>query len=92
MAFLLSHIGLDLERVSAIDGAKLQFPIDDFDERGLRHRRRPNPYETGCFLGHAELVIRRFQRSSTVEFTRSFQFLCGHEAADAHTGPLVFVG
>ncbi len=60
MAFLLSHIGLDLERVSAIDGAKLQFPIDDFDERGLRHRRRPNPYETGCFLGHAELVIRPF--------------------------------
>jgi glycosyl transferase family 25 len=60
MAFLLSHIGLYFERVSAIDGAKLQFPIDDFDERGylLRHGRRPNPFEIGCFLSHVECARR----------------------------------
>lgn len=39
--------------------AKFQHPID-FDERGPRHRRRPNPYEIGCFLGHVELVIGPF--------------------------------
>ncbi|RDJ02327.1 glycosyltransferase family 25 protein [Rhizobium grahamii] len=60
MAFLLGHMGLGFERVSAIDGAKLRRPFPYFDERGylLRHGRKPNPYEIGCYLSHVECARR----------------------------------
>jgi len=60
MAFLLNRLGLDFERVSAVDGAKLRLPSMSFDERGysLRHGRRPNPYEIGCFLSHVDCARR----------------------------------
>jgi len=55
--------GLEFERVSAIDGRDLAFPVPGFDEAGYRrrHGRMPNPYEIGCFLSHVECARRMLQ-------------------------------
>ncbi len=54
MEAMLSDLSLPFERVSAIDGKSLQFPTADFCERSytMRHGRRRNQAEVGCYLSH----------------------------------------
>lgn len=54
METMLSDLSLPSERVSAIDGKSLKFPTADFSERGyaMRHGRRRNQAEVGCYLSH----------------------------------------
>ena len=56
----LGRAGLSFERVSAVDGAAIVFPISEFSEFGFRfkHGRRPNPAEVGCYLSHIECARR----------------------------------
>lgn len=60
----LRGLGLEYERVAAIDGKLLSFPHPDIDERGYErlHGRRINPGEAGCYLSHIE-CMRRFLSS-----------------------------
>jgi len=57
---MLAMSGLEYQRVPAVDGRDLTLPIKDFDERGyrLRHGRKPNPFEIGCYLSHVECARR----------------------------------
>jgi glycosyl transferase family 25 len=52
--------GLSFERVPAIEGRELSFPIDGFQEGAYRflHGRRCNPAEIGCYLSHIECARR----------------------------------
>ncbi|MFS8112343.1 glycosyltransferase family 25 protein [Rhizobium jaguaris] len=56
----LACIGLAAERVPAVEGASIEFPIPDFDEFAFRfkHGRRRNPAEVGCYLSHIECARR----------------------------------
>ncbi|QND44556.1 glycosyltransferase family 25 protein (plasmid) [Rhizobium lusitanum] len=60
----LSRAGLLFERVSAIDGRNIAFPIPEFDAQAYRrcHGRQANPSEVGCYLSHIECA-RRFLAS-----------------------------
>ncbi|MGV1760038.1 glycosyltransferase family 25 protein [Rhizobium sp. A22-96] len=60
----LSRAGLPFERVPAVDGRNITFPIPEFDAEAYRrcHGRRANPSEVGCYLSHIECV-RRFLAS-----------------------------
>jgi glycosyl transferase, family 25 len=57
----LAAAGLHAERVPAVDGSTLSFPIAEFSERSYRllHGRRTSPAEVGCYLSHVNCV-RRF--------------------------------
>ena len=50
----LQDLGVEYERVAAIHGASLNYPIDEFSERSykLLHGRRRCPPEIGCYLSH----------------------------------------
>ncbi|OCJ02708.1 glycosyl transferase [Rhizobium sp. AC44/96] len=54
MDAMLAAQGLKFRRVPAIDGSQLKLPVAGFDEQGykLRHGRKPNPFEIGCYLSH----------------------------------------
>lgn len=56
----LSRMGLPFERVSAIDGRNIAFPIPEFDAVAYRrcHGRQANPSEVGCYLSHIECARR----------------------------------
>ncbi len=56
----LEQIGLTFERVPAIDGSLIEFPIKQFSEISFRfmHGRRRNPGEIGCYLSHVECARR----------------------------------
>ncbi|MEJ8311455.1 glycosyltransferase family 25 protein [Agrobacterium larrymoorei] len=56
----LSAIGLTAERVEAVDGRALTFPIPEFSELSykLMHGRRTCPPEIGCYLSHVECARR----------------------------------
>jgi glycosyl transferase, family 25 len=56
----LTDAGLAYERVPAIDGQTLTFPIPEFSERSYRllHGRRWLPAEVGCYLSHVECAKR----------------------------------
>jgi glycosyl transferase family 25 len=60
MAGKLSHLGIAYERVSAVDGRLLQFPVKEYSEFGYRllHGKRTNPAEVGCYLSHLECAKR----------------------------------
>lgn len=60
----LLGIGLTAERVEAVDGRALTFPIPEFSELSykLMHGRRTCPPEIGCYLSHVECA-RRLLRS-----------------------------
>ena len=60
----LSNIGLTAERIEAVDGRALTFPIPEFSELSykLMHGRRSCPPEIGCYLSHVECA-RRLLRS-----------------------------
>ena len=83
----LARIGLHAERVSAVDGITLEFPITDFNEVAFRfrHGRWRNPAEVGCYLSHIECA-RRFLASNNefalvleddLEFPEDFAELLG---------------
>lgn len=59
----LTSTGLDFERISAVDGRTLYLPIPAFDEHGyrLRHGRRSNPFEIGCYLSHVACAQRMLE-------------------------------
>ncbi|WP_414709285.1 glycosyltransferase family 25 protein [Rhizobium sp.] len=61
----LSRAGLSFERVSAVDGRNIVFPIPEFDAAAYRrcHGRQANPSEVGCYLSHIECA-KRFLASS----------------------------
>lgn len=56
----LGRAGLSFQRVPAVDGATIEFPISEFSESAFRfkHGRRPNPAEVGCYLSHIECASR----------------------------------
>ncbi|WFU13236.1 glycosyltransferase family 25 protein (plasmid) [Rhizobium sp. CB3090] len=56
----LDRVGLQFERVAAVDGEILDFPLAEFSERSFRfmHGRRRNPGEIGCYLSHVECARR----------------------------------
>lgn len=60
MQHTLSRMGFQFERVPAVDGAALEFPIADFDDFAFRfkHGRWCNPAEVGCYLSHIECARR----------------------------------
>lgn len=60
MTARLAHLGLAYERLPAIDGSLLRFPTPAYDEPGyrLRHGKRTNPAEVGCYLSHIECARR----------------------------------
>lgn len=60
MTNALADVGLQFERVSAVDGNELKLPMPEFDERGyrIRHGRQPNPREIGCYLSHVNCARR----------------------------------
>ncbi len=64
MSERLSAIGLTAERIEAVDGKALTFPIPQFSEISykLLHGRRTCPPEVGCYLSHVECA-RRLLRS-----------------------------
>ncbi|WP_296102527.1 glycosyltransferase family 25 protein [uncultured Agrobacterium sp.] len=64
MSERLSAIGLTAERIEAVDGRALTFPIPQFSgiSYKLLHGRRTCPPEVGCYLSHVECA-RRLLRS-----------------------------
>lgn len=64
MTARLAAVPLEFERVSAVDGRALRFPIPEFSELSYRllHGRRTVPAEVGCYLSHVECA-RRFLES-----------------------------
>lgn len=60
----IAAIGLTFERVRAVDGNMIDFPIKEFRESSYKilHGRRTIPAEVGCYLSHIECA-RRFQLS-----------------------------
>lgn len=56
----LDAIGIEFERLSAIDGATLDLPIKEFSARSYKflHGRRPYKPEIGCYLSHVECARR----------------------------------
>ena len=56
----LSRVGLSFERIPAVDGRSIAFPIPEFDAAVYRrcHGKRPNPSEVGCYLSHIECARR----------------------------------
>ncbi|NRP87790.1 hypothetical protein GFPCMMHI_03710 [Ensifer adhaerens] len=62
----LGSIGLHFERVAAVDGRAIEFPIQGFDEFAFRfkHGRRRNPAEVGCYLSHIECARRLLASNS----------------------------
>lgn len=56
----LADVGLQFERISAVDGNELKLPLPEFDERGYRiiHGRQPNAREIGCYLSHVDCARR----------------------------------
>ncbi len=61
----LDALGLPYERVEAVDGRQLPDNVEAFDDRGyrLRHGKKVNKGEIGCYLSHIE-VCRRFLQSN----------------------------
>lgn len=59
----LRKLGMDHERLSAIDGGLLVPPYPDFDERsyGRLHGRIAHPREIACYLSHIECLKRFLQ-------------------------------
>ncbi|MBB6303766.1 glycosyltransferase family 25 protein [Rhizobium leucaenae] len=62
----LDRVGLQFERVAAVDGEMLGFPLAEFSERSFRfmHGRRRNPGEVGCYLSHVECARRLLESES----------------------------
>lgn len=60
MRALLSAASLAFERVPAVDGAKLAEPLPEYDDAAfrIRHGKRRNPGEVGCYLSHIECARR----------------------------------
>lgn len=60
MARQLNTLGLPFERIAAVDGRALDFPIAAYDEAGFRrrHGRMTNPGEVGCYLSHVACAKR----------------------------------
>jgi glycosyl transferase, family 25 len=56
----LVKAGLQAERVPAVDGSALRFPISEFCARSYRllHGRRTSPAEIGCYLSHVACARR----------------------------------
>lgn len=56
----LHAAGLDFERVPAVDGRALVFPLPEFSELSykLLHGRRRMPAEVGCYLSHVDCARR----------------------------------
>lgn len=52
----LTALNLPFQRITAIDGATLEFPHPDFSARSYRylHGRKVIPAEVGCYLSHVE--------------------------------------
>lgn len=65
MERLLTEMGMEFERVAAVDGVGIALPCRDFDARSYkrRHGRRPNHFEIGCYLSHVECA-RKFLASN----------------------------
>ncbi|MFK0334636.1 glycosyltransferase family 25 protein [Rhizobium sp. NPDC090275] len=59
----LHRLGLPFERIAAVDGRALDFPIASYDEAGFRrrHGRMTNPGEVGCYLSHVACAERLLQ-------------------------------
>jgi glycosyl transferase, family 25 len=57
----LRALGIDYERVAAVDGKALGEDVADFDPAGYRrlHGRRRHPGEIGCYMSHLD-CLRRF--------------------------------
>jgi glycosyl transferase, family 25 len=51
---LFAQTGIPYQRISGVNGRKLQFPIAEFDERLYRrcHGKQPNAGQIGCYLSH----------------------------------------
>lgn len=66
MQHKLRRLGFRFERVPAIDGGAIEFPISDFDEFAFRfkHGRLRNPAEVGCYLSHIECAKRLLASNS----------------------------
>ncbi|MGZ2484382.1 glycosyl transferase family 25 [Rhizobium pisi] len=64
MERLLTEMGMEFERVAAVDGVSIALPRRDFDAKSYlrRHGRKPNPFEIGCYLSHVECA-RKFLAS-----------------------------
>jgi glycosyl transferase family 25 len=56
----LSSAGIPFERIAAVDGRNLTFPIPEFSKRSyaLLHGRQVNPFEVGCYLSHLAAMDR----------------------------------
>lgn len=56
----LGALSLPFERVPAVDGEKLCFPVPEFSELSFKllHGRRRIPAEVGCYLSHVECARR----------------------------------
>lgn len=56
----LDAVPLAFERVSALDGLALSFPMPEFSELSFKllHGRRRIPAEVGCYLSHVECARR----------------------------------
>ncbi|HNX05424.1 MAG TPA: glycosyltransferase family 25 protein [Opitutales bacterium] len=54
----LDSLSIKYTRVKAVEGATLALPCPDFNARGyvLRHGKRINPNEIGCFLSHLKAM------------------------------------
>lgn len=60
MTARLAALPLTFERVPAVEGARLTFPIPQFSEWSYRllHGRRRMPAEVGCYLSHVDCARR----------------------------------
>jgi hypothetical protein len=63
MAARLQAAGVAFERVAAVDGRALQFPIPEFSALSYKflHGRRTVPSEIGCYLSHIACARRLLQ-------------------------------
>jgi glycosyl transferase family 25 len=66
MQHKLRDMGFRFERVPAVDGAAMEFPIPDFNEFAFRfkHGRWRNAAEVGCYLSHIECARRLLATNS----------------------------
>jgi len=55
----------EIQRIAAVDGATLQFPLEDYAERRFHWflGRKTNPGEVGCYLSHV-LAMRMFLKTN----------------------------
>ncbi len=54
----LAGLGFDFEVIEAVDGSKLELPHPAYSETGyhLRHGKKTNPAELGCYFSHIKAL------------------------------------